>query len=80
MKIELNLYASLRAYLPPANQGETKESTEVREGTTVRELLAHLGVPVDAVKIMFLNGVHANGDEMLKEGDRLGVFPPVAGG
>jgi molybdopterin synthase sulfur carrier subunit len=80
MKIELNLYASLRGYLPQANQGKAKEPTEVRAGTTIRELLAQLRVPADAVKIIFLNGVHAKGDETLKEGDRVGVFPPVAGG
>jgi molybdopterin converting factor small subunit len=80
MKIELNLYASLRTYLPPANQGRAEGPTEVQEGATIRELLIQLGVPVDAVKMIFLNGVHATGDETLKEGDRVGVFPPVAGG
>ena len=80
MKIELKLYASLRAYLPQPNQDKAEEPTEVREGTRIRELLAQLGIPVDAVKIIFLNGVHANGDETLQEGDRVGVFPPVAGG
>lgn len=80
MKIELNLYASLKAHSPQANQGKAEGPTEVPEGATIRELLAQLGVPVDAVKIIFLNGVHAKGDETLKEGDRVGVFPPVAGG
>jgi molybdopterin converting factor small subunit len=27
-----------------------------------------------------LNGIHARGDEVLKDGDRVGAFPPVAGG
>ncbi len=80
MNIELHLYASLRAYLAPANDREAKVPTEVREGITIRELLAQVGVPADAAKIIFLNGVHATGDETLKEGDRVGVFPPVAGG
>jgi len=30
--------------------------------------------------MIFLNGLHATGDEVLREGDRVGVFPPVAGG
>ena len=80
MKIELNLYASLRAYAPNASQGEAKAPTEVGEGITIRELLAQLRIPGEAVKIVFLNGVRASGDETLKEGDRVGVFPPVAGG
>ncbi len=49
-------------------------------GITVRELLEAMKVPLEAVKVVFLNGVQATGDEVLREGDRIGVFPPVAGG
>jgi len=44
------------------------------------EILKRLDVPLDKVKVIFLNGVHGKGEEILKEGDRVGVFPPVAGG
>jgi molybdopterin converting factor small subunit len=37
-------------------------------------------VPLETVKLIFLNGIHAKDNEVLKDGDRLGVFPPVAGG
>jgi molybdopterin converting factor small subunit len=37
-------------------------------------------IPPEAPKVIFLNGVHATGNEVLKEGDRVGAFPPVAGG
>jgi molybdopterin converting factor small subunit len=80
MNIELNLYASLRTYAPNAGRGEDRNPTEVQDGITIRELLAQLRVPIEAVKIIFLNGVQANGDETLQDGDRVGVFPPVAGG
>ena len=80
MKIELHLYASLRGYMPETGRGNAGELPGVREGTTIKELLTQLGVPIDAVKIIFLNGVQASGDETLQEGDRVGVFPPVAGG
>jgi molybdopterin converting factor small subunit len=79
LRVELRLYASLRKYLP----GETSDGTcqvEVEEGATVKTLLAKIQIPADAPKIVFLNGVHARGDEALKEGDRVGAFPPVAGG
>ena len=79
MKIELRLYASLSYYMPRQKDEETTH-LEIQEGITVMELLEQLKVPSDAVKIVFLNGVHARGDEILNEGDRLGVFPPVAGG
>ena len=53
---------------------------DIAEGTTIVGLLESLEVPIDKVKMIFLNGLHATGDEVLGEGDRVGVFPPVAGG
>ena len=79
LKVELNLYASLKRYLPEKSRGNSC-SLEVEEGIRVRELLARMGVPPEAPKFVFLNGVHAAGDEVLKDGDRVGAFPPVAGG
>jgi molybdopterin converting factor small subunit len=79
MKIEMNLYASLSRYAPDGSKGK-RFVMEITEETKIRELLDQLKVPKDAVKMIFLNGVHAGGDASVKDGDRLGVFPPVAGG
>jgi sulfur-carrier protein len=78
MKIEFRLYAFLSRYMP--EPWKDASTVEVREGMTVKELLESIKVPLDAVKVVFVNGVHARGDETLREGDRVGVFPPVAGG
>ncbi len=80
MKIELKLYASLGRYLPQAVLEKRQNYLEVGEGTTIKTLLENLKVPLETVKLIFVNGVHAKDDEVLKDGDRLGVFPPVAGG
>jgi molybdopterin converting factor small subunit len=79
MKVELRLYASLGRYLPENREGNSC-ILEIDPGTTIQELLHNLNIPLDAPKVIFLNGIHARGDEVLKEGDRLGAFPPVAGG
>jgi len=79
MKVELNLFASLKRYMPYKGNGSCC-TVEISEGTKVRRLLEQLQIPAHAVKLVFLNGVHARGDEILKDGDRVGVFPPVAGG
>jgi sulfur-carrier protein len=79
MKVELNLFASFRSYLPENSAG-TACLLEIEEGTTVRTLLEKMNIPAGAPKIVFLNGVHAEGNEILREGDRVGAFPPVAGG
>ena len=80
MKIEVRLYASLARYMPAQGATGSPETLEVVEALTVQELLQQLKVPPDAVKVVFLNGLHATGDQVLKQGDRVGVFPPVAGG
>jgi len=79
MKIELRLFASLSRYLPERRRGNLC-AMEIPEGTTISDLLRRLGVPAEVRKIIILNGVHAGESHALKEGDRIGVFPPVAGG
>ncbi len=78
--IEINLYASLAAFLPRAERVTAGPMLDVDEGTTILELLRRFQVPMEQVKMIFLNGVHATGEEVLHERDRVGVFPAVAGG
>jgi molybdopterin converting factor small subunit len=80
MKIEMNLFASLSRYMPDKTGRYGNQILEITERTTIVEILKGLGVPLEKVKVIFLNGLHATGEEVLKEGDRVGVFPPVAGG
>jgi sulfur-carrier protein len=79
LQIELHLYASFKKFLPEGC-GENACHMDVEEGTTVKDLLGKLHIPLNAPKVIFLNGIHAKGEEILKDGDRLGAFPPVAGG
>ena len=79
MKIELRLFASLSRYLPEQGGGNLC-AMEIPEGTTVKGLLQRLAIPGEIRKIIIVNGVHAGESQALTEGDRIGVFPPVAGG
>lgn len=80
VKVEIKLYASLGRYLPDLKGGSASQMMEVEEGMTIGILLESLKVPAEVVKLIFLNGTHARTDQVLHDGDRLGVFPPVAGG
>jgi len=79
MKIEIRLYASLARFLPEQSTGDAC-IIDLPEGKTVKELLSQLGVPLESVKLIFINHIHAGDNRVLKDGDRLGIFPPVAGG
>jgi len=79
MEIEVKLFATLRDYLP---QGSDRFSCkmEVDEGTRVQDVFTRLKIPVEMPKIILVNGIHGKKEQVLKEGDVLSVFPPVAGG
>jgi sulfur carrier protein ThiS len=79
MKIEVHLYATLTRYIPEDVRNEDR-SIEVPDGVTIEEVLETLKVPLDHVKLVFVDGVRANLKSELKPGSRLGVFPPVGGG
>ena len=79
MKIYLNFSASLLSSV--ANRIDRKFHTvEVEEGTTARELLIHLKVPAEDAMFILLNGVETKSEQILRDGDRLGILPSVAGG
>lgn len=77
MRVEVRLYAMLRRYAPGE---ESPLMLTVAEGARVRSVLETLGIPDDEEKVMLLNGRPAAVDDPLREGDRLVLFPPVAGG
>jgi len=79
MKIEVNLYATLKKYLKNENGGNSA-IIDVKEGVCVKDVIQKLKIPLDSVKLIFINGVHARAGSTLNEGDRLGLFPPVGGG
>ena len=79
MKIEYELFASF-AVPGSRNSDGSPSILEIAVGTTVDVVLKQLGLPEDRPKLIFINGQHANEITPLKDGDRLGIFPPVAGG
>ena len=79
MKIVVALFASLSKFLPPEAQNR-RATIEVTDGATVREVLNHLGLPAESSNILLVNGRQARESTVLKDGETLSVFPPLAGG
>ena len=79
MEIEVKLFATLRDYLPKGSD-QFSCKVEIDSADTVRDVLEKLKIPETMPKIVLVNGVHSNLDRVLKLGDVLSVFPPVAGG
>lgn len=73
--ITLKLFATLKKHAPP-----NAEALPVVPGTTIRNLLQELGVPVELAKLIFVDSVRSSLDTPLAGGERVGIFPPVGGG
>ena len=73
--ITIKLFATLKKYLPASADHHPIES-----GASVFDVLNELPIEVSQAKLIFINGKKANLNSVLKDGDRLGVFPPVGGG
>lgn len=79
MEITIELFATLTRFLPPGTQGK-RTMLCVPEGATVGQVLQRLGVPDDMPFTTLVNGRHSEADQVLRPGDRLTAFPPLAGG
>jgi sulfur carrier protein len=79
MEIEVKLFATLRDYLPKESDRFSCKM-EVEDHTRVQEVLTRLKIPEEMPMIILVNGIHGKKEQILKGGDVLSVFPPVAGG
>lgn len=73
------LFASLSQYHPDGQGGRHARAVELPEGTRIADVIENLGLP-DQPRVVFVNGRHAEETAALADGDRLAIFPPVAGG
>ncbi|MCS7281969.1 MAG: MoaD/ThiS family protein [Anaerolineae bacterium] len=79
MVVTVKLYATLRKFYPDLGVGEGMR-VELPEGATVGQLLNHLNLPPDVVRVAFVNGIARDENHPLSDGDEIGLFPPVGGG
>ena len=77
MKITVRLFATLRDLLPG---DEKKALVELERGSTVKDLADYLGISPEETLIIKVNGKRGEKSTVLKDGDRVGIFPPVGGG
>lgn len=79
MKLHVKLSTTLRNHVPAYDPVQGLEA-ELTEGKTVKDLANDLGLPLEAIKIVMVNGRHAKLETPLKDADRVAYFPAVGGG
>ena len=77
--IEVNLFATLIRYAP-ANAKSGSFSWQINENTSLAELLQQLQIPDSEFKQVFVNRIRQDKSYCLQAGDRVAIFPPIAGG
>ena len=79
IEIEVALFATLRMYSPVKGE-KGAFRLEVPDGTTVEGLLERLSIPENEAKQTFVNNLRQEGRYVLRDKERVAIFPPIAGG
>ena len=79
MKVYVKLYALLRKHHPGPNRSVPLE-VELPDGAVVADLVPVLKLPGEIVRSAFVNNEAVKLQTALKDGDSVGLFPPVVGG
>jgi len=79
VRVEVRLFATLTAFLPPDGRDGAAE-LEIPEGSTVIEVTRRLGIPPDLARVVLVNGRDLGSEAPLAARDVVTIFPPLAGG
>jgi sulfur carrier protein ThiS len=83
MRLTIKLYATLTDYLPASREGN-KVMVDVADGCTVQGALAPFGLPPKLTHLVLVDGTFIPPENrethVMREGETLAVWPPIAGG
>jgi len=79
MRIRVGLSGSLRRHIPEGAGGSPFDFVVEAEPTAL-EVLMRLGVPPDPSPIVTVDGVQVEPSTVIREGQQVSFFPPLAGG
>ena len=76
MKLSVKLMSLFAKYGKEDSEG----LTHLEDGRTIRALAEHLGLPLERVRIVTVNGKQGDLETPLSEDDLVYIFPPAIGG
>ena len=83
MTITLRLFGELRRYAPEGERRGRAIRTEVPDGLTAVQLILHLGIPYggdEGQMVVAVNDTEVPHTTVIREGDTVSLFEPLAGG
>ena len=79
MRVTVKLFATLVRFKDGSRAGKPFD-VELPAGSIAQDLIDYLKIPVEETHIVFINSIIEGNDTYLKDGDIVGMFPPVGGG
>lgn len=79
MHVTVKLFATLVRFKEGSRAAKPFE-VELPEGSAAKDLVDLLKIPPEETHIIFINNIIEEPQSILKEGDVVGMFPPVGGG
>ena len=83
-RITFKLFATLQDYLPAEAKKTNALSLDLEPGTTVAQLVERFALPLKLVHLVLIDGTFVppadRAGRVLKDGETLAIWPPVAGG
>ena len=84
MKITFKLFASLSDYLPQQARYTNVIELDVAQDATILQVIEPFALPGKMVHLVLVNGTYIAPEQrmthVLKDGDALAIWPPIAGG
>ncbi len=84
MKIVFKLFASLQDYLPVEAKTSNALVLDLEEAATVQQVIERFALPRKSCHLVLIDGHFVPPAErpirVLREGETLAIWPPVAGG
>jgi len=78
-KVEIRLFASLRKYHPSSGDSEAF-TMELDDKANLGDLINQFKIPRQEIGVLMVNGKWQKESYLLKDGDRIGIFPLIGGG
>ncbi|MCX7150840.1 MAG: MoaD/ThiS family protein [Rhodocyclales bacterium] len=84
MRITFKLFAQLQDYLPAEAKKTNAFALEIADGCSVAQVIERFNLPPKLVHLVLLDGAFVLPGErdgrILRDGETLAIWPPVAGG
>jgi sulfur carrier protein ThiS len=79
MYVRLKLIDIFRDFLPPGSD-VSNFTIEVPKKAMIHDIFSILGIPDDLPRVILCNGLTAQEDQQLSDGDVIAIFSPIFGG